>query len=48
MTLPGGRHASRAYEALLATIRERCPEAEKALTAPVRDTLKLLVPGSED
>src|SRR5262245_13124290 len=33
----------RAYETLLATIRERCPEAETAMAAHVSDTLKILL-----
>jgi hypothetical protein len=41
---PGGRLAPRAYETLLATIRERCPEAETAIATHVRDTLTLLIP----
>jgi hypothetical protein len=42
-SLPGGPPNS-AYEALLATIRERCPEAETAMAAHVTAALDLLLP----
>ena len=44
MTPPTEGQAPRAYETLLATIRQRCPEAEVAMAAHVRAALDLLLP----
>jgi hypothetical protein len=44
VTRPTEGQAPRAYETLLVTIRERCPEAEVAMAAHVRAALDLLLP----
>ncbi len=43
MTPPGGRDTPRADEVLLATIRERCPEAETGMARHVAATVTLLL-----